>query len=77
MTQPSLRSLKYRRSTFCTAGTCVEVAVLAVDGDVVVRDAKSQSDEAPVLRFTKDEWDAFIAGVQAGEFSHDALFANS
>lgn len=77
MTPPLHRSLVFRRSTFCTAGTCVEVAVLTADGDVIVRDAKSQPDDAPVLRFRKDEWDAFVAGVHAGEFSYDALLAST
>lgn len=33
---------------------------------VMVRDAKDAA--GPVLRFTRDEWRAFLAGVRAGEF---------
>ncbi|NUT32030.1 MAG: DUF397 domain-containing protein [Hamadaea sp.] len=43
---------------------CVEVAVLA-DG-VAVRDSKNR--DGDVLRFTGEEWAAFVAGAKAGEF---------
>ncbi len=46
-------------------GNCVEVADLA-DGGVGVRN--SRDPQGSVLRFTPDEWHAFIAGVQKGEF---------
>jgi hypothetical protein len=37
------------------------------DGDhYLIRDSKNP-DAAP-LRFTNAEWDAFVAGVEAGEF---------
>ena len=43
---------------------CVEVA----DGGstVLVRDSKNPG--GPVLRFTPDEWSAFLRGVRNGEF---------
>ena len=44
---------------------CVEVASLP-DGGIGVRDSKDS--EGPVLRFTSDEWHAFIGGVRNGEF---------
>jgi Domain of unknown function (DUF397) len=44
---------------------CVEVAGLP-DGSVGVR--HSQNPEGPVLRFTGEEWQAFLGGVRAGEF---------
>jgi Domain of unknown function (DUF397) len=44
---------------------CVEVASLS-DGSVGVR--HSQNPGGPVLRFTGDEWQAFLGGVRAGEF---------
>jgi hypothetical protein len=44
---------------------CVEVASLP-DDSVGVR--HSQNPEGPVLRFTRDEWQAFLGGVRAGEF---------
>jgi hypothetical protein len=53
-----------RISSLCTDGSCVGVDV---DQDEV-RVVDTKSDEAPTLRFTPDEWAAFVAGVKAGEF---------
>lgn len=44
---------------------CVEVADLA-DGDRLVRDSKDP--RSGHLRFTSQEWRAFLDGVRAGEF---------
>ncbi len=49
-------------------GDSVQVASLP-DGGVGVRDSKDP--DGPVLAFTPAEWQAFLAGVKAGEF--DAL----
>jgi Domain of unknown function (DUF397) len=47
-----------------TFGERVQVRL---DGDdVVVTDTAHPS--SPVLRYDKDEWRAFVAGVKAGEF---------
>ena len=46
-------------------GNCVEVANLP-DNVVGVRDSKDVT--GPVLRFTPDEWHAFVGGVRNGEF---------
>jgi Domain of unknown function (DUF397) len=46
-------------------GNCVEVANLP-NGKIGVRDSKNS--EGPVLRFTPDEWHAFLGGVRNGEF---------
>ena len=46
-------------------GNCVEVASLP-HSEIGVRDSKDS--EGPVLRFTPDEWDAFLGGVRNGEF---------
>jgi len=46
-------------------GNCVEVASLP-DGGVGVRN--SRNSKGPVLRFTSDEWHAFLGGAQNGEF---------
>jgi hypothetical protein len=46
-------------------GNCAEVASLP-DGMIGVRDSKDP--DGPVLRFTPDEWAAFIGGVKGGEF---------
>jgi hypothetical protein len=52
------------RADRCENGSCVEVASLG-DG-VGVRDSKDQ--DGPVLRFTRGEWVAFLAGAKAGQF---------
>lgn len=44
---------------------CLEVANLP-EGIVGVRDSKDA--QGPILRFTSDEWHAFVGGVQNGEF---------
>ena len=46
-------------------GNCVEVSDLP-GGTVGVRNSRDR--EGPVLRFTPDEWRAFIGGVCKGEF---------
>jgi hypothetical protein len=52
------------RSTFCGTGTCVEVA-RDVD-DILVRDSKDP--DGPVLRVSREAWEAFTQGVADGEF---------
>jgi len=55
----------WTRSSRCEATSCVEVAP---DGDdVLIRDSKDP--KSPVLRFTREEWIAFEAGVNAGDFA--------
>ncbi|MEK7660375.1 MAG: DUF397 domain-containing protein [Patescibacteria group bacterium] len=56
---------KFRKSTFSRIITwCVEVAQ---DGETIrVRDSKNKN--GAVLLFNKNEWDAFVRGVKAGEF---------
>lgn len=46
-------------------GNCVEVASLP-DGGIGVRNSRDSA--GPVLRFTPDEWHAFLGGVRNGEF---------
>ena len=46
-------------------GNCVEVASLS-DGEIGVRNSRDSG--GPILRFTPDEWHAFIGGVRNGEF---------
>jgi hypothetical protein len=46
-------------------GNCVEVASMP-DDLVGVRDSKDPG--GAVLRFTPDEWQAFLGGVRGGEF---------
>ena len=46
-------------------GNCVEVATLP-GGEIGVRNSREPA--GPVLRFTPDEWHAFLGGVRNGEF---------
>ena len=46
-------------------GNCVEVASLP-GGEIGVRNSRDSA--GPVLRFTSDEWHAFLGGVRNGEF---------
>jgi Domain of unknown function (DUF397) len=55
----------FKSSLSFSNGNCVEVANLS-EGQIGVRDSKNP--EGPVLRFTHDEWHAFIGGVRNGEF---------
>jgi hypothetical protein len=57
-------ALHWRKSSFSSIGNCVEVAS---DGsEVLVRDSKDPA--GLVLRYTRDEWDAFLRGSKTGEF---------
>ena len=47
-------------------GNCVEVRAHP-DGQVEVRNSRFPDLRLPA--FTRDEWDAFIAGVNRGEFA--------
>ncbi|MBB2945102.1 DUF397 domain-containing protein [Actinoplanes sp. CA-015351] len=54
----------WRKSSRCATSTCVEVA--KVDDQYLIRDSKNP--EVTPLSFTKAEWEAFVSGVNAGEF---------
>ncbi|MEU4419549.1 DUF397 domain-containing protein [Actinoplanes sp. NPDC024001] len=58
---------RWRRSGQCSTGACVEVA--KVGDQFLVRDSK-QPGGAP-LSFTRAEWEAFVAGVKAGDFGFE------
>jgi hypothetical protein len=59
-------SVTFRKSSHSGAvnQNCVEVGF--VTAEVLLRDSKDR--HGPVLHFTPDEWDAFLAGAKAGEF---------
>jgi hypothetical protein len=66
MNQNNHNDVMWKKSARSAAnGNCVEVATLD-EGQVGVRDSKDRS--GPVLRFTPDEWSAFVGGVKNGEF---------
>jgi hypothetical protein len=55
----------FKSSLSFSNSNCVEVASLP-GGEIGVRDSKDV--EGAVLRFTSDEWRAFLGGVRNGEF---------
>ncbi|MGQ0576959.1 MAG: DUF397 domain-containing protein [Pseudonocardia sp.] len=67
-----LTDARFHRSSFCDQWNCVAVAALP-SAEIAVRDTKDDRPDAPVLRFSATEWEAFVAGVRAGEFSPEAL----
>jgi hypothetical protein len=56
--------VSWRKATASNASGCVEVA--RTDEYVWVRDTKDRT--LPAHGFYRFEWDAFVAGVKAGEF---------
>lgn len=58
--------LAWQKSSFSSGGYCVETA--PHDGHVLMRDSKDP--DGPWLRFTREEFAAFVKGVKAGEFDH-------
>jgi hypothetical protein len=58
---------QWRKSSYCSNGTCIEVAEVA--GEFLIRDSKSPA-QSP-LRFTADEWTAFVRGVNEGQFTFE------
>ena len=63
--EPGPESSWIKSSLSFSNSNCVEVAGLP-DGRVGLRHSKDS--EGPVLRFTPDEWRAFLGGVRNGEF---------
>lgn len=64
--RPDFDAGAWRKSSWSgdNGGQCVEVAVTSEA--IGVRDSKDPA--GPRLVFTPAEWDAFLAGVRAGEF---------
>jgi hypothetical protein len=54
----------WRKSSRCDTNACVEVATIS--GGIAVRDSKWP--DGPILRFDRNEWSAFLAGIRAGDF---------
>ncbi len=63
--RPGSASYWVKSSLSFSNGNCVEVASLP-DDEIGVRNSRDA--EGAVLRFTPDEWQAFIGGVRNGEF---------
>ena len=62
--QVDLAPANWRKSSYSGTNGCVEVA--HGDDHIAVRDSKDPS--GPMLLFARLEWQAFLAGVQDGEF---------
>lgn len=58
------RPVVWRKSSASGSGNCVEVA--SSGQSILVRDTKNR--DGGVLTFTSGEWQAFVTGVEAGEF---------
>ena len=58
-------SIIWRKSTASVSGQCVEVAF--ADESVLVRNSRDPL--GSVLRFSRQEWAAFLKGVDNGEFT--------
>ena len=64
-----MQDLAWFKSSYSSAnGQCAEAARLP-DGGMAVWDSKHP--DGPVLRFSAEEWRAFLAGAKAGEFDLD------
>jgi Domain of unknown function (DUF397) len=63
--KPGSASNWVKSSLSFSNGNCVEVANLP-GGQIGVRN--SRDSEGAVLRFTPDEWHAFLGGARNGEF---------
>ena len=64
----SIEGANWRKSSYSggNGGACVEVASNLPDV-VAVRDSKDP--DGPRLVFSRGDWRAFLAGLQAGQFS--------
>ena len=51
----------WKRSSFCGNSSCVEI--VDTGSYVHIKDKENYT-----VSFTREEWDAFIKGVKAGEF---------
>lgn len=63
MTGSTDHAWRWHRAKKCSDAACIEVA--DVPGEVLIRNS-DRPDE--LVRFTKAEWTAFVAGVQDGDF---------
>lgn len=54
----------WRRSSACAAADCVEVAWAS--GTVMVRNSSAPA--GSMVSYSREEWQAFVAGVKQGEF---------
>jgi hypothetical protein len=67
MSSTELSGLIWRKSSYSASGNCVEVATLP-NNNLAIRDSKDKV--GSILRFSPNEWRAFVAGVKDGEFDN-------
>lgn len=60
--------LRFSRGSRCNGGTCVELARERASGRVHLRHSEEPH---RVLTFSSGEWEAFLAGLNDGEFDPD------
>lgn len=56
--------MKWIKAEGCDGGTCVEVSF---DGELVA--VRNSQIPGEIVWFTRDEWEAFLAGAKLGEFN--------
>ncbi len=56
--------LKWRKSSFCAANECVEIA--SNNGAIFLRNS---TQPRKMVRYTPEEWRAFAKGLRAGDFN--------
>lgn len=64
------KPLTWRKASFCASGECVEVAQQR-NGMIVLRSSNGPrrlSVGSRRVRYSTQEWQAFVRGVKAGEF---------
>jgi hypothetical protein len=61
-------TLVWARSRRCESSTCLEVAPTQ-DGGIALRD--SSDPDGPILRVTRQDWDAFAGGILDGDFQFE------
>lgn len=59
-----MTNMIWTKKSGCVGGECVEVSPL-IGGGVGVRDSKNPDVH---LEFSRDDWDAFLAGAKNGDF---------
>jgi hypothetical protein len=62
--------VRWRRSSYCSSGTCVEVAAgcSAIDPRILVRDS-TFGDLSPRLSFPPAAWRAFVDDLRTGQLA--------
>jgi hypothetical protein len=65
---PTLGSLSWRVARKCDGGSCIQVARSTDRSAETIVIGDSKNPDGPVLSYSRDEWTAFVEGVQRGDF---------